>query len=162
MPLEIDRRTLIGAACAGCAALAAGCGASDSSASGTAPSSAGPLSPGPLSPGLSPSASAGAAAGGAAAPLVALSAIVVGEARSATSPDGKAVLITRTGDGTAVGFSARCTHLGCTVAAAGTELRCPCHASVFKAADGSVVSGPAPSPLHPYAVTVVDGQVLPA
>ncbi len=150
MSIEIDRRTLIGVTCAGCATLVAGCGSSDSAASGSRSGSS------------APPASASASAAGSAAPLVALSAIAVGEAKSATSPDGKAVLITRTGDQTAVGFSARCTHMGCTVAAAGTQLKCPCHKSVFKAADGSVVSGPAPSPLDPYAVKVVDGQVLPA
>lgn len=158
MSVDIDRRTLLGVGCAGCVALVAGCGSSDDSSTPAAGTTSASSS---SAPAASASASAGSS-GGTAKPLVALSSIAVGEAASATSPDGKAVLITRTGDTTAVGFSARCTHMGCTVAAAGTQLKCPCHGSVFKASDGSVVSGPAPSPLAAYAVQVVDGQVVPA
>ena len=46
--------------------------------------------------------------------------------------------------------SARCTHLGCIVEWNGAERSwdCPCHASRF-APDGSVLQGPAVSPLRP-------------
>ncbi len=51
--------------------------------------------------------------------------------------------------GTFRAFSAICTHAGCTVQfeQAYEAFVCPCHGSVFDAADGSVVQGPAPSPL---------------
>jgi nitrite reductase/ring-hydroxylating ferredoxin subunit len=56
-------------------------------------------------------------------------------------------------DGTLHAVSARCTHLGCIVAWNGAEgsWDCPCHASRF-AADGSVLQGPAVSPLDPKPV----------
>lgn len=48
-----------------------------------------------------------------------------------------------------VAYSAICTHLGCTVFwdSASKLIRCPCHGGVFDPADGSVVTGPPPSPL---------------
>ena len=43
--------------------------------------------------------------------------------------------------------------------AAGT-ISCFCHGSRFRIADGAVVGGPAPEPLTPVAVDVVDGMVV--
>jgi Rieske Fe-S protein len=41
-----------------------------------------------------------------------------------------------------------CTHQGCTVGdVQNNQIHCPCHGSVFSAADGSVVNGPATAPL---------------
>lgn len=134
----LTRRSLLGAACAGCAAVVTGCGG------GSSPADAPTASP------------------GADGSLVRLADVPVGGSVSAATPDGQVVLVARTGEATAAAFSSRCTHAGCTVAAAGGELRCPCHGSVFKASDGSVLHGPARSPLPPYPVTVVDGVVRPA
>jgi Rieske Fe-S protein len=70
------------------------------------------------------------------------------------TPDGKAIAID-TGDGV-VAYSAVCTHDGCTVGwdADAGQISCPCHGSRFDPADGSVVNGPARSPLPAVPVTV--------
>jgi cytochrome b6-f complex iron-sulfur subunit len=59
-----------------------------------------------------------------------------------------------------VAFSAICTHQGCTVAAAGTQLQCPCHGSVFDAFTGKVVNGPAQAPLGKVDVSVSGQDVV--
>jgi rieske iron-sulfur protein len=65
-----------------------------------------------------------------------------------------------------VGFSAICTHLGCTVLAklsAQGYIVCPCHASVFDPAhDAAVVAGPAGRPLPSLSLQITDGRVLAA
>jgi cytochrome b6-f complex iron-sulfur subunit len=56
--------------------------------------------------------------------------------------------------------SAICTHLGCTVNLAGQGFHCPCHGSVFNQ-NGTVVSGPAPSPLPWFDLTLSrDGHLV--
>ncbi len=57
-------------------------------------------------------------------------------------------------------FSAICTHMGRTVAPAGKQLQCPCHGSVYDAATGKNLSGPAPRPLSPVSVHVAGGEVV--
>jgi len=73
---------------------------------------------------------------------------------------GKPVILSQPTAGAVVAMTAICTHLGCTVAPAGAQLVCPCHGSVYKSADGSNVSGPAPKPLAAVTVHVVNGEVL--
>ena len=73
---------------------------------------------------------------------------------------GKAVVVAQPTAGTAVAFSAICTHKGCTVAPAGAKLNCPCHGSVYDALTGKVLSGPAPRALTSVPVTVKDGAVV--
>jgi Rieske Fe-S protein len=58
-----------------------------------------------------------------------------------------------------VAHSALCTHQGCAVVADGRQLTCPCHGSVFSAASGQVLNGPADSPLASVPVSVHDGGV---
>ena len=78
----------------------------------------------------------------------------------AANLNGKPVTVGRPDASTAVGFSAICTHLGCTVNAGGPQLHCPCHGSIFDAFTGAVVQGPAPSPLPAITVTVEGGYVV--
>ncbi|MGH3620946.1 MAG: ubiquinol-cytochrome c reductase iron-sulfur subunit [Sciscionella sp.] len=92
--------------------------------------------------------------------LAKLNDIPVGSAKSVQGPDDKPVIVTRTADGTAVAFSAICTHQGCTVKPAGKELHCPCHGSKYDAATGKVLGGPAPEPLPEVTVHVAGGAVV--
>lgn len=56
--------------------------------------------------------------------------------------------------------SAVCTHLGCTVNLAAQGFHCPCHGSVFDT-NGAVVSGPAPSSLAWFQLTLSrDGHLV--
>lgn len=58
-------------------------------------------------------------------------------------------------------FSSTCTHLGCTVnRVAGGKIFCPCHGSVFDAATGAVVQGPAAQPLPRVRVRIRNGEVF--
>jgi Rieske Fe-S protein len=57
-------------------------------------------------------------------------------------------------------FSAICTHQGCKVdRVVDGRIECPCHGSVFDAATGAVVQGPASTPLGKIAVVVRNGEV---
>jgi cytochrome b6-f complex iron-sulfur subunit len=69
------------------------------------------------------------------------------------------ILIINTGT-KIVALSSICTHQGCTVGynATAADIECPCHGSVFSTS-GSVINGPASSPLHSYPVTIT-GNVL--
>jgi cytochrome b6-f complex iron-sulfur subunit len=53
-----------------------------------------------------------------------------------------------------VALSSICTHQGCTVGynSVANDIECPCHGSVYSVS-GSVVVGPAISPLHSFTVT---------
>jgi Rieske Fe-S protein len=58
------------------------------------------------------------------------------------------VVVTQPASGEYKAFTAVCTHQGCTVAqVTDNQITCPCHGSVFSAKDGSVINGPATSPL---------------
>jgi cytochrome b6-f complex iron-sulfur subunit len=60
-------------------------------------------------------------------------------------------LVARTGPTTFTALTATCTHLGCTVTGfANQQYVCPCHGAAFSTS-GSVVQGPAPSPLRQFA-----------
>jgi Rieske Fe-S protein len=99
------------------------------------------------------------ATGGPAAP--AANAI----AKTADVPVGSGVIVgevvvTQPSAGVFKGFSAKCTHKGCTVdkVADGT-IDCPCHGSKFNL-DGSVANGPADKPLEAQAVTVQGDSIV--
>jgi Rieske Fe-S protein len=141
----VGRRTAIAGlgAAAGLAALAA-CGGKASS--GTPAAAAG--------------TSDGGSATGAGGPIVKLADVPVGGSAAGKAADGKPILLAQPTAGTVVAFTAICTHQGCTVAPAGTELHCPCHGSVFDAFTGAVKKGPAPSPLAAVPVHVAAGEVV--
>jgi Rieske Fe-S protein len=75
--------------------------------------------------------------------------------------DGAGVVLTRDAGGTVRGFSAVCTHQGCTVSSVqnGT-INCPCHGSRFDVRTGAPVAGPASRPLPAVPVAVRDGAVF--
>jgi Rieske Fe-S protein len=111
----------------------------------------------------SPSASAGTKKG-AMGPKV--SGTVLGTAAEIPVGGGKIyaadkVVVTQPVKGTYLGFSAICTHVGCTVSeVANGTIDCPCHGSEFKITTGAVVTGPAPRPLPKKKIKIVEGQVV--
>jgi Rieske Fe-S protein len=67
----------------------------------------------------------------------------------------RGVVLTRDAGGAVHGFSAICTHLGCTVdSVQNGTIMCPCHGSRFDADTGAVVRGPATRPLSAVSVAV--------
>jgi len=124
----------------GLAALAA-CGGGSSSSAGSAGGSA-------------------AGAGAAGTVLTPLSDVPVGSSVSAKDSAGKPLLVSQPSAGKVVAFSAICTHQGCTVAPAGAKFQCPCHGSMYDAATGAVLQGPAPKPLTQVPVHVASGNVV--
>lgn len=69
-------------------------------------------------------------------------------------------VVTQPSAGTYKAFSKICTHAGCPVAEIqNQQIICNCHGSHYSIVDGSVISGPAPSPLPPKSVTP-DGSDL--
>lgn len=74
-------------------------------------------------------------------------------------PD-KHVVVTQPAAGQYKGFSATCTHRGCTVSrVSGGRIICPCHGSEYSIANGSVEAGPAPRPLPSVAIKVKNGEI---
>ncbi len=72
------------------------------------------------------------------------------------------VVITQPTAGTFKAFSAICTHQKCVVSSvADGKILCSCHDSVFDAATGAVISGPASSPLPEKRVSLTaDGVTV--
>jgi nitrite reductase/ring-hydroxylating ferredoxin subunit len=58
-------------------------------------------------------------------------------------------------------YSAVCTHFACLVKydLEQDTILCPCHDGFFDPLNGEVISGPPPTPLEPFKVEVVDGQI---
>jgi Rieske Fe-S protein len=106
--------------------------------------------------GTSPAPSGGGSGAGAAA-LATTSEIPVGGGKIFAA---QKVVVTQPSSGTFKAFSAICTHMGCMVnqVVSGT-IDCPCHGSEFNIKDGTVVAGPAPSPLPAQAITVSGSNI---
>jgi Rieske Fe-S protein len=75
--------------------------------------------------------------------------------------DGEQVVVTQPTEGEFKAFTAVCTHQGCVVSSiSDNTINCACHGSQFSAEDGSVVTGPATSPLTEIAVKVEGDSVV--
>jgi len=164
-PLQSRRALLAGACVAGAAALA-GCTTYDANNGGIAgppPTSAAASSQAAAGTGAaSGGASAAGGTGAASAPpanlLTTTAQVPVGGGKIIDGPN---VVVTQPVAGTFKGFSAVCTHQGCIVSTiANGTIDCPCHGSKFSIKDGSVVNGPAPSPLPPVTITVQGTSIL--
>lgn len=154
----LARRSLLrGAALTGgtLAGGLAGCAGEDPTSSPTSsPSSSASTGP----PSSSPTTDQpGGAGGGSKAGLGPASAVDVGGGVIYAE---QGVVVTQPTRGEFKAFDATCTHQGCPVGSIkGGEIECPCHYSRFSVADGTVVSGPASTPLEQRAVSVRDGRI---
>jgi nitrite reductase/ring-hydroxylating ferredoxin subunit len=156
-----DRRTVL--RCAAMVALAgagapilAACGGSDTSGNGSTGGAGTGTSP--SATGSAPSASASSSGGGSGTVLGPVSDVPVGGGK--VFADAK-VVVTQPTAGTYKGFSAVCTHQGNPIGSVeGGQIICPFHNSHFSIKDGSVVSGPAPSPLPAVNVKVEGGNIV--
>lgn len=70
----------------------------------------------------------------------------------------ESVVVTQPTAGKYKCFSSICTHAGCPVSA-GSTLSCPCHGSMFSITDGSVLQGPASTPLPEKQIKVAGGEI---
>ena len=139
-----SRRALLAGAGVTCAAMLAGCSASGASSGGAAPAPSGTAT--------SAGGSAPTTGGSAPGALAATSQIPVGGGKIIDGPN---IVITQPQSGSFRAFSAICTHQGCIVSTvSGGTINCPCHGSKYSIKDGSVVNGPAPSPLAAIAIKV--------
>jgi Rieske Fe-S protein len=156
--LASRRRTVLACAGAACAAVLAGCSKYNSNNGGVAGSQ-------PTQPASSPAASspeAGSGSGGAPAPaaLASTSDVPVGGGKILTD---KKIVLTQPKSGEFHGFSAVCTHAGCTVGSvSGGTINCPCHGSKFNIVNGAVVTGPAASPLPAVGIKVQGTSIVQA
>jgi Rieske Fe-S protein len=151
------RGVLAGVGLVGLAGAISACTSSGSSGSpsGTSGGADGGSSAGTPS---APAASTPAAAGNGANALAATSEIPVGSGRIFTA---EKVVVTQPVSGDFKAFSAVCTHMGCIVnQISNGTIDCPCHGSQFSIKDGSVVGGPAPSPLAAQAIKVSGERII--
>ena len=148
------RGVLAGVGLVGLAGAVSACTSSGSPAGTSGGASAATSAGAPGAPG----ASTPAAAGNGANALAPTSEIPVGSGKIFTA---EKVVVTQPVSGDFKAFSAVCTHMGCLVnqISDGT-IDCPCHGSQFSIKDGSVVSGPAPSPLAAETIKVSGSSII--
>lgn len=162
------RRAVLAAGAAGVAAALTGCQVYGRPEPAPPPAGAGAQSPGAGSAEPDPSADPDSSqepdqAGPVTAPVASTGDIAVG---GGLILEDQNLVITQPTEGEFKGFSATCTHQGCTVTeVADGVIICQCHQSHFSIADGSVVQaaqGLTPdqqAPL-PAAGIVVDGDAI--
>ncbi|WP_329129231.1 Rieske (2Fe-2S) protein [Streptomyces sp. NBC_01476] len=153
-PVSPTRRGVVAAAGGvGLAAVLAACGSgSDSSSDSSSPSSASNGNPAP-----SDAPTTAGSGGGGGTPLAKTSDIPVGGGKIFAD---QKVVVTQPTAGQFKGFSAICTHMGCTVTSVSDgTINCPCHGSKYHVADGSVANGPATQALPAKQVTVSGSEV---
>jgi Rieske Fe-S protein len=148
--VHLTRRAVVAGACGtACVAALSAC------ASYGVGVAAAPAVPAPVP--ADPSAAPGAPAPAAPAPLVGTSDVPVGGGVVLAEQD---IVVTQPVAGEFRAFSATCTHQGCAVdEVAGGTINCPCHSSRFAVENGSVVDGPASTPLPERAIEV-DGDAI--
>ena len=152
-----SRRTLLACAGAACAAALAGCARYNSNSGGINGGQAAQSSPAPAA---AAGGNSGAAASSGPVVLAKTTDIPVGGGKILTD---KKIVITEPQSGTFKAFTAVCTHQGCIVdTVSGGTINCPCHGSKFSIANGSVVNGPAPSPLAPVSIEVQGTSIVQA
>jgi Rieske Fe-S protein len=152
-----SRRTLLACAGAACAAALAGCARYNSNSGGINGGQATQSSPAPAA---AAGGNSGAAASSGPVVLAKTTDIPVGGGKILTD---KKIVITEPQSGTFKAFTAVCTHQGCIVnTVSGGTINCPCHGSKFSIANGSVVNGPAPSPLAPVSIEVQGTSIVQA
>ena len=152
-----SRRSLLAGACAAAAAALAGCTTYNANNGGIAGGQ-------PAQSSSTPTSSAGGSAGAAAPsgpPVLAKTTdIPVGGGKILTD---QKIVITEPQAGSFKAFTAVCTHQGCIVnSVSGGTINCPCHGSKFSIVNGSVVNGPAPSPLAAVSIKVQGTSILQA
>jgi Rieske Fe-S protein len=164
------RRTLLAYVGAACAAALAGCTTYNANNGGIAGSQPAQGSSTPAAAGGSSAAAGGSSAAAGRNSAAAASSGPVVLARTADIPVGggkiltdKKIVITEPQSGTFKAFTAVCTHQGCIVdSVSGGTINCPCHGSKFSIVNGSVVNGPAPSPLAPVGIEVQGTSIVQA
>jgi len=140
------RGVLAGAGVTGLAAAVSACGLLDGNNGDNAGNGA------PAAATAAPHAPSASGGGAGAGALGATSEIPVGGGKVFASAK---VVVTQPAAGQFKGFSAICTHAQCTVdQVSNGTIDCPCHGSQFSVKDGSVISGPASSPLPAAAIKV--------
>jgi Rieske Fe-S protein len=147
-PPALTRRALFAGTCgAACAAAMSACATYRvGPASAPPPANAAPAQPD--------------AVGGAEPPgvLASTSDVPVGGGTVFADRD---VVVTQPAAGEFHAFSATCTHQGCPVTeVADGTINCNCHGSRFAIADGSVVDGPADTPLPERGIEVSGEEIL--
>jgi nitrite reductase/ring-hydroxylating ferredoxin subunit len=145
-----SRRALLGCAGAACAAALAGCATYNSGNGGIAGSS----------PPATPASPPGTTGPGGPAVLARTADVPVGGGTILAS---RKIVITQPKAGTFAAFTAVCTHLGCLVTSiTGGTINCPCHGRNFSITNGSVINGPATTPLAPVSIKVHGTAIIQA
>jgi nitrite reductase/ring-hydroxylating ferredoxin subunit len=155
-----SRRTLLACAGAACAAALAGCARYNSNNGGIAGGPPAQSSSPPATPAGPGSGTGSGPAASSGPPVARTSDIPVGGGKILIA---KKIVITQPQAGSFHAFTAVCTHQGCIVGTvAGGTINCPCHGSKFSVVNGSVVNGPAASPLAPVSIKVQGTSIVEA